>query len=220
MIFVSNVSFLIIFASRMEEKALHILEKSADVFMRFGVKAVTMDDLARELGVSKKTIYKYFPDKKELVKQIVLMKTELDKVLCKTAQENSDNAIDELFMMSQFVQEMFGDVHTSVFFDLQKYYKEAWDIMEEHKNSYVRNLIKANIIRGINEGLFREDLKPEIIATAYFSALNGVFDGVSFASTSYSLSEIFIEIIRFQIRGLASEKGLDYLKKKIKTIEK
>lgn len=203
----------------MEEKALNILEHSADVFMRYGVKAVTMDDLARELGMSKKTIYKYFPDKKELVKQIVLMKTELDKMLCQQAQKESDNAIDELFMMSQFVQDMFGDVHTSVFFDLQKYYKEAWDIMENHKNSYVRNLIEANIRRGVVEGLFRDDLKADIIATAYFAAMNVLFDGVSFASSNYSLSDIFIEIIRFQIRGLASEKGLVYLKEKIKSLE-
>lgn len=202
----------------MESKALEILEKSAEVFMKFGVKAVTMDDLARELGVSKKTIYKYFDDKKELVKQIVIMKTELDKQLCIQAQRDSNNAIDELFMMSQFVQEMFGDVHTSVFFDLQKYFKEAWDIMETHKNTYVRSLIEENILRGIKEGFFREDLKADVIATAYFASMNVLFDGVSFASSGYSLSEIFIEIVRFQIRGMASEKGLEYLKEKIKSL--
>lgn len=204
----------------MENKALEILEKSAEIFMRYGIKAVTMDDLARELGISKKTIYKYFSDKKELVKQIVLMKTELDKLMCETAQKNSENAIDEMFMMTQFVQEMFGDVHTSVFFDLQKYYSEAWQIMENHKNNYVQKLIETNIVRGIEEGLFRDDIHPEIIAAAYFSSLNTMFDGVTFTSSKYKLTEIFIELIRFQIRGLASEKGLDYLKKKIKTLEK
>jgi AcrR family transcriptional regulator len=199
----------------MDEKQFEIVEKSALVFLKFGIRAVTMDDLARELGMSKKTIYKYFSDKDELVKTIIQLKTQGDRELCVIACQQAENAIDEMIRISEFVSEMLKDVHSSVFFDLQKYHRESWEIMEDHKNTFVRNQIKGNIERGIKEGIYRENGDPDILSKAYVATMGALFDGATFPSNEYKFSKVLNQIIRFQIRGLANEKGLKYFKKRL-----
>lgn len=195
------------------------MEKATEVFMRYGVKSVTMDDLAKSLGVSKKTIYKYYSDKNDLVKHIVKAKTQLDKTVCESSKLQAVNAIDELILISKSVSDMFGQLHTSVFFDLKKYHREAWDIMEAHKNDYVRHQIIDNIQRGISEGLYRKNLDSNIISTVYLTTMDAIFDGLSFNQSNINLSTILIEVIRFQIRGMANDRGLSYLKERLKMEE-
>ena len=203
----------------MEEKKIEIMEKATEVFMRYGVKSVTMDDLAKSLGVSKKTIYKYYSDKNDLVKHIVKAKTQLDKTVCESSKLQAVNAIDELILISKSVSDMFGQLHTSVFFDLKKYHREAWDIMEAHKNDYVRDQIIDNIQRGISEGLYRKNLDSNIISTVYLTTMDAIFDGLSFNQSNINISTILIEVIRFQIRGMANDRGLSYLKERLKMEE-
>lgn len=199
----------------MSEKELEILDKSAEVFLRYGVKAVTMDDLARELSISKKTIYKYFEDKKALVRAVVRRKIDNDILLSSETLDKSENAIDELIQISKSIQEQFGSLHTSVFFDLKKYHKDAWDIMENHKKDFVKGQITQNIERGIKEGIYRENIDAQIIAMVYITTFDSVFDEINNTNPDKSVSEVFIEIIRFLIRGLANDKGINYLKQRI-----
>ena len=200
----------------MEEKQFEIVEKSAQVFLKFGVRAVTMDDLARELGMSKKTIYKFFSDKDALIRAIIEFKTQGDREICQIAFEQAENAIDEMIRISEFMSEMLQDVHSSVFFDLQKYHRDAWQIMEDHKNTFVRNQIKHNIQRGIKEGVYRENSDSDILSKAYVLTMGTLFDGYTFPSSEYKFTTVFNQIIRFQIRGLANAQGLEYLTKRLK----
>ena len=140
----------------MDEKKLEILERASAVYMKFGIKSVTMDDLSRELGVSKKTIYKYFADKNDLVKLIIEMKVQMDQAVCINCSNQSENAIEDLINVSKFVIEHVGNVNPTVFYDLQKHYKDAWNIIEKHKWEFVLSMIKDNIERGIKEGIYRE----------------------------------------------------------------
>ena len=198
---------------------MYILEKASILFMRNGVRSVTMDDLAKDLSMSKKTFYKYFKNKNELVVKILEIKIEEDKQFCEECIENAENAIDELIQMSKFISMMFHDVPSSVFYDLSKYHPEAWKLLHEHKNNYVRNQISQNIERGKREGLYREKLNKDIISTVYIASMDAVFDGQSFIKTKLNLGDILIEIIRFQIRGMVNHNGLEYLKERIKKEE-
>lgn len=199
----------------MDEKQFEIVEKSAQVFLKFGIRAVTMDDLSRELGMSKKTIYKYFSDKDELIKTIIAFKTQSDREICAIATHQADNAIDEMIRISEFVSEMLQDVHSSVFFDLQKYHRDAWQLMEDHKNTFVRSQIKGNIERGINEGIYRANADSDILSKVYVATMSALFDGHTFPPNEYKFNRVFNQIIRFQIRGLASSEGLEYLKNRL-----
>lgn len=203
----------------MEAKKTEIMEKAAAIFMCYGIKSVTMDDLAKSLGVSKKTIYKYFSDKNDLVKHIVKAKTEIDKTVCETCTVEAVNAIDELILISKAISEIFGQLHTSVFFDLKKYHRDAWDVMEAHKNNYVRDQIIENIKRGVSEGLYRKNLNSDVISIVYLTTMDAIFDGLTFNQSNLNLSTILTEVIRFQIRGMANDEGLSYLKERLKMEE-
>ena len=199
----------------MDEKKLEILERAGAVYMKYGIKSVTMDDLTRELGMSKKTIYKYFSDKNDLIHSIIEMKVDMDKAICQNCAQQSENAIDELINISKIVVETIGNVNPAVFYDLQKYYKEAASIMHNHKWDFVLSMIQNNIERGINEGVYRNNLDEAIISRLYVASTDRVMNTEIFPWPQFNLAKVFTEMIRFHIRGMASDKGLQYLKQKM-----
>ena len=199
----------------MDEKKLEIIERASFVYMKYGVKSVTMDDLARELGTSKKTIYKYFKDKQELINEIISIKVEMDSSVCGNCIQKSENAIDELIKISQLVIEQFRNVNPTVFFDLRKYHPDAWSKIEEHKWKFVRTIIYENVERGMRENIYRNDLNPDIIANLYVSTTDNVMNGEIFPWPAYKFQEVFFEMIQLYINGMSNDKGKAYLKKRL-----
>jgi AcrR family transcriptional regulator len=195
----------------MEEKKLEILHGASVIFMRYGVKSVTMDDVAKELGISKKTIYLYFKDKNDLVTEIIKSKTQEDKCECSNARETSENAIDEMFAISKMVIAKISSINPSVFYDLQKYHPKAWKIMNDHRWIFVHQSFLDNLKRGIDEGIYRADINPEIIARLNVSMTDLIFNGTTFPNETFKYDVVFEEMFRFQIHGMANEKGLNYL---------
>lgn len=191
---------------------MDLLERSSAVFMKYGLKSVTMDDLCREIGVSKKTIYKYFEDKNDLILSIMNFKVEMDKQLCHLCMSSASNAVDELVSISKFVIEQFANINPSVFFDLPKHYPEAWKIMQDHKWNFVLNNIRDNIIRGKEQDLYRDNLDPEIIARYYVAGMDSIMDGEVYPYPEFKTDKILGEVLRFHIRGLANDNGIKYLK--------
>lgn len=196
----------------MEDKKAEILQRAAQVYIRYGIKSVTMDDLARELSISKKTIYNFFKDKDEIVQEIIQLKIEGDKQNCSITVASAQNAIEEMYAISQFVADTIKNIHPSVFYDLQKYHPKAWEKLETHKWNFVYQQIIDNIKRGLNENLYRNNMNPEIIARMYIAKTDMVFGGELFPPDEYNIEEVFMELFRFQIRGMANENGLAYLK--------
>lgn len=199
----------------MDEKKLEIIERASMVYMKYGIKSVTMDDLARELGVSKKTIYKYFEDKNDLVRTIIELKTEMDKAICMNYKEHAENAIDDLVNMSKLVVEHMRNINPTVFYDLEKYHKDAWSIMEKHKWEFVHNMIIDNIKRGIEEGVYRPEITPEINAKLYVSSTDAIMNGGIFPWPEFKFEQVFTELIHFQLHGMVNDKGRKYLIKLI-----
>lgn len=191
---------------------MELLERSSAVFMKYGLKSVTMDDLCREIGVSKKTIYKYFEDKNDLVLTIIQFKVNMDKEACHVCTNKAGNAIDELVNISRFVIEQFSNINPSVFFDLRKHYPEAWKRMHDHKWEFVLNNIRDNIIRGKKENLYRDNLDPDIISRYYVAGMDSMMDGEVYPYPEFKIDEILTEVLRFHIRGLANDNGINYLK--------
>jgi TetR/AcrR family transcriptional regulator, cholesterol catabolism regulator len=200
----------------MDEKKLEIIERASVVYTKYGIKSITMDDLARELGMSKKTIYKYFEDKNDLVRSIIEMKSEMDKAICINCQQNSENAIDDLIKISELVVEHIGNVNPTVFYDLKKYHPDAWEVMVKHKWEFVFSMIQRNIERGIEEGVYRTDLNSEIISKLYVASTDAIMNVEIFPWPNFKFYEVFTELINFQIRGMANDKGRKYLQLKLK----
>jgi AcrR family transcriptional regulator len=198
----------------MEEKKLEIIEGASSVYMKYGLKSVTMDDLSRELGISKKTVYKYFKDKTDIVNSIIQFKLEMDTALCLNCQQNSENAIDDLINVSRQVIENIGKINPAVFYDLKRYYPDAWQIMQDHKWGFVLNMTRENIARGKEENIYREDLDNEVIARIYVGITDIILNGEIFPWPEFKFENVFREFINFQIRGMANEKGIKYLQKR------
>lgn len=197
----------------MDQKRVEIIMRASEVFMRYGIKSVTMDDLSRELGVSKKTIYKFFEDKNDLVCEILSQKLALDRATCDNCM-SAENAIEELLCIGNVVVDHLKDVNPSVFYDIKKYHPDAWRLIEEHKSGFISENIRENIKRGIRENIYRKNVHPEIIARVYVASMDFIMNGDSFAWPEFKLDEVILEVQRFHLRGLANANGINYLNEK------
>ncbi|MDG2154023.1 MAG: TetR/AcrR family transcriptional regulator [Crocinitomicaceae bacterium] len=199
----------------MNSKQTDILERAGLVFMKLGIKSVTMDDVAKELGISKKTLYNHFDDKNQLVEFIIRAKINEDIAVFQKASSEALNAIDELYLHSRYVLETFKAVNPTVFYDLRKNYSAAWKIIVDHKWNFVYNQFKKNINRGIDEGIYRNDIHKEIYAKLFVSQIEMITEGDVFPSPKFRYDTVFLEIFRLHIRGIANEKGLKYFQEQI-----
>lgn len=200
----------------MDEKGKEILMQSAELFTKYGIKSMTMDDVARHLGISKKTLYLYVSNKKDLVKKCIEGHIGAEECMVSDCLGEMDNAIDELMAMTKFVGSQMKEMHPSVIYDLKKYHFEAYKTLTSHRDEFIFNNIKNNIEKGIKSGLYRDNMNPEIIARFYISMVNLILDPSNSEVSNYNISEIHIEMIRYHIRGIASSKGREYLKQKFK----
>ena len=196
----------------MDKKKLDIIERSSLIYLKYGIKSVTMDDLANHLGISKKTIYKYFEDKNDLIVTMIKRTLEFEEKMCFKIQGHTENALEALIQISRMVVERINNVNPAIFFDLKKHHSEAWQILENHKWNFVLSAISKNIDRGIEEKYYRDDLNVEIIARLYVSTFDTIMNTDVYKWPEFQFQELFKEIMRFQFHGLVNENGKNYLK--------
>ncbi|HAS35303.1 MAG TPA: hypothetical protein DCS15_02355 [Flavobacteriales bacterium] len=199
-----------------DEKHLEIIQGALKIFMTLGIKSVTMDDVASNLGISKKTLYKYVKDKSDLLIQSVKGFQVHEYNLILEVIDRKLNAIDESYEISKIVMNHISDIHPSVMFDMQRHYPGAMRLFEEYKSETVYNWLLENMERGMKEGYFRNNLNTEIIAKFYLSHMDQCFNQEMFPRAKFSMKDIYLEMFRYHIRGIASEKGVEFLREKIK----
>jgi AcrR family transcriptional regulator len=204
----------------MDEKKIEIIDAALAVYMQFGVKSVTMDEMARQLGLSKKTLYVHFKDKNDLVTSCLLHALECDLKELTAAFSEDKNAIEELMQVSRLVMKQLKNVHPSIFFDLNKYHPKAFSKMRAKRNKGVKHMILNNLKKGVEEGLFRNNLNPEILVKIHMALMEHLIANDFGEENGSSPEEIYSEFFRYHIRGIASQKGLAYLKELIKNDEK
>ncbi len=187
--------------------------------MQYGIKSLTMDDIARHLGISKKTLYQSFSDKSDLVSKGIQAHMDLEQAALEQIHATSDNAIEEMFLISQHVSQHLQSMHPSILFDMEKYYPEAFARFNEYKLKIVMSCIARNIQDGIAQGYYRDNINIPIVAGLYVGRMDIIFDQQLFPASKYSPKDVYFEAIRYHIRGIASEKGMEYLKDKFKALD-
>lgn len=200
----------------MEAKKRELLEQALKLFMRLGIKSMTMDEVATRLGVSKKTLYGRFTDKNDLVEQAVTMICDLHRDTIAGIHGQGLNAIDENQEITRFIVGQVGQLHPSVRFDLQKYHLRAWKELERRNEGDIHSSVSANLRKGVAEGLYREDLDVEVITRLYLGRIDAVWDGAVFPPERFSLPEVLWKHLEYHVRGIASKKGIAYLERKAK----
>jgi TetR/AcrR family transcriptional regulator, cholesterol catabolism regulator len=194
---------------KQEQQRSQILDKCRILFMRYGIKSMTMDDVARELGMSKKTLYQFFENKADLVRNIAEKNTQRDIEFTKDLQTRAVNALDEMFQVAAYVIEEMAEIMSpTAIYDLQKYYPELWADFEKFQNEQIHGHIRHNIERGISEGLYRSDLDADIIAKLYVTKTMCFVDESIFPMKIYDKRVLFYQFLSYHIRGIATPKGL------------
>jgi TetR/AcrR family transcriptional regulator, cholesterol catabolism regulator len=203
----------------MNEELNKILLKVRELYMKYGIKSITMDDVAEELGISKKTLYQYVTDKDDLVgkfidNEIIIKQEEI----CKCFKAGF-NAIEELFEISLYMNRIMKDQNPTTEHDLKKYYPHHYNKTVKTRRESIFNYILLNLRNGKKEGLYREELNEEIIAKLYLSRVESIHLNDLFTVEEFTSTKLFMELLVYHIRGIASEKGIIVLEKKIKELE-
>ena len=193
----------------MEEQDIkdRIIAGAEELFMKYGVRSVSMDDVARHLSMSKKTLYHYFADKDEIVTMVASFHMERHQQQYEGFHTSAKNAIDELVKISSCLKKEMQKMNPSLLFDLQKYHAKAWTAWLSHKRNYIGNSIVRNLEQGIAEGYFRPEINKDILATARLELIQLTFDENIFPSSKYNLAEVHAQIFDHFVYGLLTEKG-------------
>ena len=209
----------------MENEKNQILLTISSLFFRYGIKSVSMDDISRELGISKKTLYTIFKDKNELVDQVVANERTFRKREIDNIRETSENAIEAYVHLLKIVRQIIESYNPSYAFDLKKYYPSLYAREEKIRISNMFQLFQENINRGISEGIFRDDIKVDIIVKFHVTTMLSLDSSLNLeAKKLFTDQELldyktYYEYYVFFMRGIVNKKGYEFLEKKIKTLE-
>lgn len=184
-----------------------ILRGAEELFMRFGIRSVSMDDLARHLGMSKKTLYQHVPDKDELVLMVARAHMERNKALTESIRREARNPIEELARISTCIRSAMESLNPSLLFDLQKFHQRAWNAWLEFKRGYLRESIVRLLRKGMEEGYIREDIDPEVMASMRIEMVQLAFNSELFSGDRFSLSELQEQLYDHFVYGLVTDKG-------------
>lgn len=183
--------------------------------MKYGVRSISMDDIARHLAVSKKTLYQHFADKDELVLMVSKSHLKDEKQLYETITSKSSNSIEELHKISLCMRRDMEEMNPTLLFDIEKFYPKAFEVYTDFKNKFVRQSIVKNIKQGIEEGYFRPEINPEIIASLRLNNVEAAFNDRLFPKEKFNLAAVQVQLFEFFIYGICTEKGRKlYLKYK------
>ena len=199
-----------------------ILIKSADLFLNLGFKSVTMDDIANNLGCSKKTIYQHFDNKTKLVEATTLYMFDIIShgIDCICALEK--NPVEEIFDIKSFVMDHLKDEKSSPQYQLQKYYPKIFTTLKKKQFDVMHECVRKNLERGIKNGIYRTNINVEFIARIYFNSMISMKDKELFPLKYFSMNTLMEEFLEYHLRGICTAEGLksleQYRSTAIKTI--
>ncbi|UNY99434.1 TetR/AcrR family transcriptional regulator [Zhouia spongiae] len=185
-----------------------IIEKASDMFLTIGFKSITMDDIANEMGISKKTIYQHFRNKTELVESCTMHRCDYvtNGINCIRGQRN--NPIEELYEIKGFVLSNLKDEKSSPYYQLQKYYPKVHKALRSKIYDQMDACILENLKRGVDEGIFRKEIDVDIISKFYFYGMMELKNGDVFSPHVYSMPYLMEVFLDYYVRGIATEKGI------------
>ena len=177
------------------------------LFLSYGIKSVSMNDIAERLGMSKKTVYQYYADKDELVDAVLQYEIEHGQQDCRQCFVQSKDAVDEIFLTMERIVEQFRNMNPMVLYDLQKFHFNAFQKFLKYKNGFLLEVIRKNIERGIKEELYRSEINADVLSKFRLESMMIAFNMNVFPLRKYNLADVTLEIIEHYLYGLATLKG-------------
>lgn len=190
-----------------------ILENAVEMFLTYGFKSVTMDDIANELAISKKTIYLHFENKSKLVEATALLifNQISDGIDCICALEK--NPIEEIYDIKHFVMKHLKDEKSSPQYQLQKYYPKIYSTLKQKQFEVMQECVKNNLKRGVSNKLYRDDINIDFISRIYFNGILGIKDKGLFPVEDFPTNSLMEFYLDYHLRAIVTKNGLNMLNK-------
>jgi AcrR family transcriptional regulator len=184
-----------------------ILAEAERLFWKYGVRSVTMEDIAKQLGISKKTIYQHFSDKEQILYQVIgeKMGKNQSEMACMTI--DGSNPVEEMLQVLVMMQQHADHANPNLLMDIKRYYPQAFTLFKQYKEEFVLQSILENIQKGIAQGLYRDDINPTILARLRVEQIELAFNSDLFPSDKYTMHDIQHELIHHFVRGMLTERG-------------
>ena len=189
------------------EPLTKILSASAELFSQYGFKTITMDDIARRAGISKKTLYQHFANKQEVVNDSVVWYKNQMTELCNATLNDAENAIEAMVRMMAYFDSMNKRINPMALFEMQRFFPDAYKIFRELLASKDVTMMKENILWGMKEGLYREDINAELLARYRLETSLLVLQPNLLVSDRNDLMSVALEIGEHFLYGIMTVKG-------------
>lgn len=190
-----------------------ILIKAEELFMQYGIRSVSMDDIANSLGMSKKTVYQYYADKDELVEAVVDGHIRNIQNQCLGCRQQARDAIHEIFLTMEHILAELNNMNPMLLYDLEKFHYRSYQIFRTYKDKFLADLIRRNLEWGIKEELYRPEINIEVMHKFRIESMMIPFNVAVFPPGKFNLAQVSQEIIEHFIYGLATIKGHKLIQK-------
>jgi TetR/AcrR family transcriptional regulator, cholesterol catabolism regulator len=184
-----------------------ILKGAGELFLRYGLKSITMDEIARHLSISKKTLYQHFRDKDELLISFLEMYIEIQKIEMRQLFEMSEDVIDEMMKTTEHMRTKVCNINPSLLFDLKKYHSNAWNVFQLFKNSFIIKQIEQTLTKGIAEGYFRQEIDVKVLSRLRMEEVEMGFNPSVFNPEEYSIAKVQMQLLEHFMYGICTLKG-------------
>jgi len=190
-----------------------ILTKATDLFMKYGIRSITMDEIAAQLGISKKTIYQFFTDKDDMVTAVIDQEIQRSQTDCITFHKQSENAVHEIFLALESHEELLKSTNPLMLYDLEKHHPRSYRKLKEFKYEFLYRVIFENLQWGMTEGLYRSDIQLDIVTKSRIEAAFLIFNLDLFPHSRYKIMEVSYELSMLFIHGVVTGKGKELIEK-------
>lgn len=190
-----------------------IIDKAAELFLTLGFKSVTMDDIAQQMGISKKTIYVHFENKTKLVEAVTF---EIFGRICEGIDgicNTSNNPIEQLYDIKMFVMHHLKNEKSSPQYQLKKYYPQIYELLRIKQFEKMHESVKESLQKGVDTGLFRQNIDVDFISRMYFNGMTGIKDNTIFPQTLFTMNYLMESYLEYHLRAIVTDKGLNVLNK-------
>ena len=191
-----------------------ILQGAQELFFKYGIKSITMDDIAKHLAISKKTIYKYYTDKNEVVEAMTTQLMKKNECEFQSIADESTNVVEEVFTMMKHMGNMFSQMNPNLFYDMQKYHPNSWKLFKDFKEECIERMVEDSVKRGIIQGLVRSDINTKIVARLRMAEIEMGFDPNVFPPNKFKIIDVQLALKDHFLHGICTLKGYQLISKR------
>jgi AcrR family transcriptional regulator len=184
-----------------------ILAAALEMFMRHGIKSVTMDDIAKHLAMSKKTIYQYFRDKDEVIHTLMERQFAVDCAEFECIARDSANVVEEVFGHMRKMHRMFSSINPNMLYDLRKFHPKTWEIVTRFRTEVALGMVEQALEKGKKDGLVRADINTKIISKLRVEQIELGFNPAVFPPDKYSMLDVQLAMVEHFLYGICTLKG-------------